>query len=306
MLSSSPQHCFNRRSFLQAAGAAGCYGLVAGEFAAAAPSKKVKRFRKALKIGMVRVPGSLAEKFKLLKRIGFDGVELNSPNDLKLKEVLQAQEVSGLAVPGVIDAVHWKQRLSDPDPEVRAAGVKALKTAIDDARAYGATSVLLVPGRVTKDASYEQAWERSQAEIKKVAPYAEDRGIHVLIENVWNDFLTDPKEMARYIDEIDSKMVGAYFDVGNAVYYAPPVEWIKVLGKRIVKLDIKEFDLGKAKKDKRAGFRVKLLEGDCNWPGVIEALEKLDFSGWGSAEVPGGDEARLRDISERMDRIFSL
>ena len=180
---------------------------------------------------MVRVEGSLTEKFKLLKELGFDGVELNSPGGPSADEVKRAQDEAGLEVHGVVDSVHWKDRLSDPDPEVRSRGLKALQTAIRDAKAYGATSVLLVPGKVDQHANYQQCWKRSVAEVKKAIPLAEELSIHILIENVWNDFLTDPKETARYIDELDSPQVGAYYDVGNSVRYAPPMDWVKALGK---------------------------------------------------------------------------
>lgn len=293
----------NRRCFL--AGSAATLAAV-GTPAWAAPSEKKHPYKKSLKIGMVKTGGSLSDKFKLLKRLDYDGVELNSPNDLKLDDVKRAKDESGLLVPGVVDSAHWRQRLSDPDPAVRAAGVEALKTAIRDAKTYGGTSVLLVPGKVDDAATYAQCWERSQQEIKKVLPLAEDEGIHILIENVWNDFLTDPAETAKYVDALDSKMAGAYFDVGNAVYFAPPAKWIRTLSKRVVKLDIKDYSLELAKENPRQGFGVKLTEGDANWPELIKALREIGYtSGWGSAEVPGGDEERLREISERMDRCFT-
>ena len=262
-------------------------------------------FKKAVKINMVKVDGSLEKKFKLLKKLGFDGVELNSPNEFSWEEVLDAKKASGLEVPGLVDSAHWKQRLSDPDPAVRAAGVKALKQAIHDAKAYGSTSVLLVPAKVDAEANYEQCWERSQAEIKKVIPLAEDLQIDILMENVWNDFLTDPKETARFIDELGSERIGAYFDVGNAVRYSPPVEWIPILGKRIKKLDIKEYALQDDPADVRKGFGVELLEGDCNWPAVMDELEKIGFVGWGTAEIPGGGEERLAKIAMLMNKIFA-
>lgn len=296
----------DRRRFIRAAGAAGAaWGLAGALGASGAEKSGNKRIKKSLKFGMVKTGGTLVEKFKLLKRVGFDGVELDSPNNFTHDEVLRARDESGLVIPGVIDSVHWRQRLSDPDPAMRAAGVEALKTALRDVKAYGGTSVLLVPGKVDAQANYEQCWERSQAEVRKAIPLAEELGIYILFENVWNDFLTDASETARYVDQFKSKWVGAYFDVGNAVRYAPPAQWIRTLGKRIVKLDIKEFSLTKAKEDQRKGFQVKIGEGDCNWPEVMKALGEIGYTGWGSAEVAGGDEARLKEISERMDRVFA-
>jgi hexulose-6-phosphate isomerase len=297
----------NRRRFLVAGGALAAGAMLTGERSLSALPDEQK-YKKAVKIGMVQVDGSLTEKFTLLKRLGFDGVEMDSPNDLKLEDVLRARDESGLTIHGVVDSRHWNDdyRLSHPDAEVRARGVEALQTAMRDSKAYGGTSVLLVPGRVGSDGTYEQAWERSQAEIRKAIPLAEELQIHILLENVWNDFLTDPAETAKYIDELDSKWVGAYYDVGNSVRYAPPTEWIDTLKHRIIKLDIKEFSLSKAKEEgDYAGFNVKLLEGDCNWPQVMRSLEAIGFTGWGTAEIPGGGEERLKEIAQRMDRIFA-
>ena len=299
-----------RRDFLcqsAFAGVAGAAALGAGPLFAADRAAGPTKYKKAVKIGMVEVRGSLAEKFQLLKELGFAGVELNSPGGPEPDEVQRAIDATGLIVHGVVDSTHWRTTLSDPNPSVRAEAVEDLKTAIRASKAYGGTSVLLVPAVVGENATYEQAWERSIPEIKKALPLAEDEGIHVLMENVWNNFLTDAKETVRYLDELDSKMVGAYFDVGNAVRYAPPVEWIRTLGNRIVKLDIKEYSNAKAKQegDPGAGFRVELLEGECDWPAVMDEMEKIEWSGWGTAEIPGGDRERLQEIARRMDRIFA-
>ncbi len=264
-----------------------------------------RAIKKSLKFGMVHTEGTILEKFKLLRAIGFHGVELDSPSDLDRDEVLQAKDETQLAIPGVIDSKHWSKPFSHADPNVRAEGRRGLEIALHDAKAYGATTVLLVPAVVNKEVSYDAAYERSQIEIREVLPLAEELGVKIAIENVWNNFLLSPLEAARYIDDFDHPMIGWYFDVGNIVNYGWPEHWIHVLGRRILKLDIKEFS--RKKRDDEGlwkGFRVKLLEGDCDWPAVMKALDEIGYSGWASAEVPGGGEERLREIAERMDRIL--
>jgi len=201
-------------------------------------------------------------------------------------------------VHGVVDSIHWNTRLSDPDEEVRQKGLEGLLTAIKASKAYGGTSVLLVPGVVNKEVTYDQCWERSIEQIQKALPLAKEQNIQILMENVWNNFLPDPKETARFIDELDSDMVGAYFDVGNTVKYSPPHEWVPILGPRIKKLDIKDFGKGK-------GFGAKLLEGDVDWPKVMANLREIDYQGWATAEISGGGRERLTEIADRMDRIFA-
>jgi len=262
--------------------------------------------KKSLKFGMVKEDLSVLDKFKLLKDLGFDGVELDSPNDLDKKEILQARDKTGLVIPGTVNSYHWKYPLSDPDPKVRAQCVESMKTALKDTKEYGGNTVLLVAGVVNENVSYDDAYKRSQEEIRKLLPMAQETGIKIAIENVWNNFLISPMEAARYIDEFESDMIGWYFDVGNIIRYGWPEQWIKILGKRILKLDIKEYSREKQKNEGIwAGFDVKLGDGDCNWPVVMKALDEINYQGgWGSAEVPGGDRKRLQEISERMDKIF--
>jgi len=293
----------SRREFLATCSAAAATGLTCCMPASlwAADNKTAsgeKRIKKAVKIGMVRVPGSLAEKMTVLSELGFDGLELNSPGGPEAEEVRRAVDSSGIPVHGVVDSIHWKTRLSDPDEEVRQKGLEGLITAIKASKAYGGTSVLLVPGVVNNDVTYDQCWERSIEQIKKALPVAKEHNIQILMENVWNNFLTDPKETARFIDELDSDMVGAYFDVGNTVKYSPPHEWVPILGQRIKKLDIKDYGGGK-------GFGAKLLEGDVDWPKVMAELREIDYRGWATAEISGGGRERLTEIADRMDRIFA-
>lgn len=295
----------DRRRFLAASSAALAASALPRSVRADEKTPNQPRLKKAVKLSMVKGNMTLLEKFQLLKDLGYDGVEGASPNNLDEKDVLNARDKADLPIHGVVCSMHWRKPLSDPDPQVRVQCLEALKTAIKDAKTYGATSVLLVPAVVSKTVSYKDAYERSQAEIKKALPLAEDLNIKILFENVWNNFLLSPVEMARYIDELESPQVGAYFDVGNVVRFGWPEHWIRALGERIVKLDIKEYSRElQNSKGPRAGFGVKLGEGDCDWPAVMRALEEINFQGWATAEVRGGGRERLQEIANRMDRIL--
>lgn len=265
--------------------------------------------KKALKFGMIQVGESatLAERFAAAKEAGFDGVEMDSPSDLDPQEVLAARDAAGLAIPGVVDSAHWRDTLSHPDAAVRARGAAALETALRDAATFGASTVLLVPAVVNEHVSYADAYTRSQAEIRKALPLAEELGVKIAIENVWNGFLLSPLEAARYIDEFESDHLGWYFDIGNIVNYGWPHHWIEALGRRILKLDIKDFS--RKKRDEEGlwkGFGAEIGEGDAGWPQVREALAAIGYSGWASAEVGGGDLARLKDIARRMDAVLEI
>lgn len=293
-----------RRRFLQNSATALAAGTLISPQVAMAdePESSGNTIKKAVKYGMVQGPASMLEKFKLVKELGFDGIEMDSPAGYSREEVLRARDKAELPIHGVVDSVHWRETLSHPDPAVRAKGVEGLKTALADSKAYGGTTVLLVPAVVNKEVSYADAYTRSQAEIRKVLPLAEDMGMKIALENVWNHFLLSPLETAQYIDELDSPNVGAYFDVGNIVNYGWPEHWIRTLDKRIFKLDVKEYS--RKRRDEEGlwnGFQVKIGDGDCDWPAVRQALADIDYSGWATAEVPGGDRERLSDIAQRMN-----
>jgi L-ribulose-5-phosphate 3-epimerase len=299
-----------RRTFLTTAlgtaAVAVAAGVIDGRSTVAADSPAPAKIKKSLKFGMVQVPGTLVEKFRLLKEVGFDGVELDSPTPLDIDEILRARDASGLVINGTVDAVHWKTTLSHPDPQVRAEGVEALKTALRETKLLGGTSVLLVPAVVNKEVSYDDAYRRSQAEIKKAIPVAEETGVRIALENVWNGFLVSPLEAARYIDEFESPLVCSHFDVGNVLRYGWPEQWIRILGPRIFKLDVKEYSLKKMTDEGiYKGFNVPLLEGDCDWPAVMKALGEINYSGWAAAEINGGGRDHLADTAQRMDRILA-
>ena len=262
--------------------------------------------KKSLKFGMIKEDMSVLEKFRLVQELGFDGVELDSPSDLDMDEVLSAQRETGITIPGVVNSYHWKYPMSDPDPGVRAQCTESMSVAIDECAKYGGTTVLLVPAVVNEKVTYAEAWERSTAEIEKVLPKAQETGIKIAIENVWNNFLLSPLEAARFIDQFQSDSIGWYFDVGNIVRYGWPEHWIEALGERIIKIDIKDYSRDKQTKEGIwEGFKVKLGEGSVDWSNVNEALAKVGYSGWGSAEVSGGNRDRLLEISQRMDDLYS-
>jgi hexulose-6-phosphate isomerase len=208
-----------------------------------------------------------------------------------------------LPVHGLVDSVHWQDRLSSPDEAVRRRGVEALAGAVEDAHAFGGHSVLLVPGRVAdeENENARQVWDRSIAGIHEVLPAAARLGVRILIENVWNGFAyvhggpndQTADELARYIDAVGSPWVGSYFDIGNHQKYGKPAEWIRTLGERVVKLDVKDWGV-------TAGW-AKIGDGDVDWPDVRAALAEIGYTGWATAEVSGGDRDRLAEILERMN-----
>ncbi|MEX0819401.1 MAG: sugar phosphate isomerase/epimerase family protein [Pirellulaceae bacterium] len=277
----------DRRGFLRTTAAvaasvsAGANVGDAGEFTG--------KIKKAVKYHMVTEDLSIRDKFKMLKDLGFDGVEPRTRDKFDRAEMLRASEETGLPIHGVINS-------SDPD----------IKSAIELAKYFGGTSVLVVVPTDPKG-SYLANYQQRQEIIRRAIPDAENHGIKILIENVWASFLIEPISMARFVDELDSPMVGVYFDVGNNIRWGYAGHWIEVLGKRIGKLDIKEFDRKLQNEEGlRAGFNTEIGEGSVDWARVREELKKIGYTGWATAEVKGGGRERLADIATRMNNVLDL
>ena len=282
----------DRRQFLRAGGF-----LVAGAAAPglmnASQSEPVTRYKKALGWGMIQADMSVEDKLKLVKDLGFEGIEaptrLRSDKMPEPRVLARASEKVGIPIHGVVNSSH-------PD----------IKGAIDEAAIYGAASVLHVV-RADPNGSFMENYRQTQDTIRKAIPHAEKNRIHILVENVWATFLIEPLTMARYIDELDSPYVKAYFDIGNVVRWGWPQHWIEVLGKRIVKVHIKEYNLKVGMNEGMyKGFAFPLGEGSIDWSRVRDELSRIDYRGWATAEVSGGGRQQLAEISQQMDRVLDL
>jgi L-ribulose-5-phosphate 3-epimerase len=297
----------SRREFLAksvvttaaAAALGGCAEKREGAQAAPAVASKATELKKAFYFGMLPGDMSIEDRFKLTRDLGLAGVEAGTTNDPKVvAQMREAAGKAGVRIHSVMNAEHWSCPLSSADAEVVKKGVAGMVTSLHNAKDWGADTVLLVPAVVDAKTSYLDAWARSTAAIRQqLIPVAAETGVVIAVEDVWNKFLLSPPEFARYVDQFKSKWVRAYFDVGNIVAYGFPQDWIRTLGLRIIKVHVKDFDAGKHK-------FVPLLEGSIDWKQVRAAFNEVGYAGYITAELPGGDEKYLREVSARMSRII--
>jgi hexulose-6-phosphate isomerase len=291
----------NRRSFLQNAAALTVMSSV--------PSLAKTRLpiRMAVEYNMLPENLSILQRFQLAKDCGYEQIECpTTPGQADAESMKAASEKVGLPIHSVMNMDHWKYPFSSADPVAVEKSLEGARTSIRNAHLWGASTVLLVPGVVNVQTSYKDVYTRSQSAIRKLIPLAEELNVTLALEEVWNKFLLSPLEFARYIDEFNSPRICAYFDVGNVVLYGYPQDWIRTLGKRVVKLHIKDFS---SRRDKANGDLiarwVSLGDGDIDWTAVHAALEEIGYQGTATLELSSGDADYLKEMRRRFALILS-
>jgi L-ribulose-5-phosphate 3-epimerase len=305
----------SRRHFLRAAAtagmcAAGISGGGAGFLLAAPtgaannatpiPASAVPAMKKGLVYSMLPSELSHGDRCQMARDAGFEVVQAPTARDEQTAEEIKiAADKVNLRIDSVMNMDHWQYPLSSSDPAVVEKSLAGMRTSLHNAKLWGADAVLLVPAVVNPQTSYRDAWRQSQSQIRKLIPLAAELEVVIAIEEVWNRFLLSPIEMEKYIRDFESPWIKAWFDVGNVLLYGYPQDWIRTLGKSIVKLHVKDF------KRQGDGYAwVNLGDGDADWPEVRKALAEIGYSGSVIAELKGGGAAYLRDVSSRIDRLI--
>jgi len=315
-----------RREFLAGSAAAGLGLLVPAASARADGGGKVP-LKKALITGRINDKTCAA-----LKEAGFAGMECGawSVTPAEAESGRKIAEKHGLRIHSVMRA--WTN-FNQADKV--AKDVASVETALKAARAYGADAILLVPCRVGGKIKMPQPWEydyafdaktaritrvvqgdnapfaeyirahntatdTSRAALEKLLPVAEKTGVVIALENVWNNLWVLPDLFAAFIRSFQSRWLQTYFDIGNHVKYAPPERWIQALGKTIVKIHVKDFQLNA---DGHGGKFVNIRDGSVHWPRVRKELDKIGYEGWMTIE--GSGRLSMAERSKRLDLIVS-
>jgi hexulose-6-phosphate isomerase len=294
----------SRRLFLKtsarAAFAATLAATMGNAVIGATASPAALPIKKGILLSMLPAALSYGERLKLAHDIGFEVLQApTEPDERKAAELRKAADAAQIRIDSVMNMDHWKYPLSSSDPAVVEKSLAGMRTSLHNAKLWGSDVVLLVPAVLDPQTSYREAWTRSQREIRKLLPLAEELKVVIAIEEVWNRFLLSPLEMATYIDEFQSPWVKAWFDVGNVMLYGYPQDWIRTLDKRIVKVHLKDF-----KRNKDGYAWVNLGEGDVDWAAVREAFAAINYTGSATVELEAGNETYLRDVSRRVDRLL--
>jgi len=234
---------------------------------------------------------TLEDVFNKAKEFGYEGIEFVYDTDLleptkitreDRKKYVELADSLGLEIPSVATGVFWRFNMGSPDEKLRETGKKYVKLGIDLARDLGAKVLLVVPAVASPEIPYEDLYSNSQKALREVAKYAEDNGVIIGLENVWNKFLYSPLEFRRFIDEIGSEYVQAYFDVGNVVALGYHENWIRLLKGKIAMIHVKDFDVNVGN---ITGFR-HIGRGSIDWKNVIQLLKNAGYDGFLNVECP--------------------
>lgn len=309
-----------RRDFLAQAAATAATTAGMGQNEAAAAGNVVERLRvlekergigvaeagikKAVVYSMLPSAMPPAERFKLARECGFDGVEMPPVRQEECGGLRAAAEGAGIRLHSVIYG-GWDPPLTHPDPAQREQSLKNAEAALQSAKGLGADGILLVPGVVNAATSYSDAHKWAHEGIRKLIPTAQKLNVSINLEEVWNNFLLSPLEFREFVDSFKSPRVQAYFDVGNVVPFAWPEDWIRTLGKRIKKVHLKDFKGGPGLFQGIRGSFVNLRDGSVNWPEVRKAFSEIGYTGWVTCELRSGDAEYLKDVSQRVDLILA-
>ena len=328
----------NRRDFLGTAAAAGV-GCVISRTTATnrrlqAATLQAAPLKTTLKKALIGKPTQ--KTLENWKAAGFEGIESNAWK-VTPKEAAAARKVAeklGMKIHSVLYG--WANFNREDSVAKNLADVS---TALRACRGYGADALLLVPCRIggtrQKPMPMPEAWEfeiefdektghvrrvaagdnspyqtyieahnhavdASRKAVEKLIPVAEKAKVVIALENVWNNLWVKPAIFQNFIASFDNPWVQCYFDVGNHVKYAPAEEWIRALGKLIVKVHVKDFAVDRS--HPRGGRFVNIRDGDVNWPVVRRELDKLGYNGWMTIE---GGNLSLEEASKRLDLIIA-
>ncbi len=260
----------------------------------------------------------IGQCFREAGEAGYDAVELalsaageltEDTTEEECGEILEKARNAGVEISSLASGLFWDYPMTDDDPRTAARGRDIAAKMLQIASWLGLDTVLVIPGAVDvfflpgfQSVPYDVVYERAVKALEELVPVAEKHRVCLGIENVWNKFLLSPLEMRGFVDRFRSDYLGVYFDVGNVLLFGYPEDWIRILGDRIKKVHLKDFDTSVGTAD---GF-CDLLEGDVDWKAVMDALREVGYGSYLTAEMVPPAPGIVEKTSTAMDRILAL
>ncbi len=325
---SGPYMPIDRRKVL-AGSAMAATALLTGAGKEEAAVAKPRRYamKKSINLWAFPYPDkmNLEQCLRLAKSAGFDAIELNYDLDNDLSPKSGAKEYAairaladkiGIQISGLCSFLFWPYPLTANDNAKRARGFELAAKMTQAAHDLGVENLLVVPGAVNipwrtdyEPVPNDVCDKRAREAIAKLLPNAEKLKVKLNIENIFfNGYLMTPGEMIDFVDSYKSEYVKVHFDTGNIMMFQFPEHWIKMLGKRIQNVHLKEYT--KRGTDYSLETFRPLLDGTTNWPAVMESFEQTGYRGYLTFEYfhpySHFPEALIYQTADSLDRLLGI
>ena len=250
---------------------------------------------------------SLDDILGLCLDAGYEAIELTFGEgkyldiNMSPSEIAQIGEkcaVAGIEISSAIANYNDGGNLLSLDAIQREKRIGSVIRSLEIAGMLDVDTILLHPGQLTVDGTYQAVWDNLRDVLKGLAPVAASNGAAIGLENVWSKFLLSPKETREFVDAVGSDWIGVYLDTANMMAYGYPEHWIRELGARIKCVHFKDF------RREEHQF-VNLLDGDTDWSVLMREFRAIGYDRYVIHEV-GGDRAAQIDIAKRMRRIIGM
>ncbi len=250
---------------------------------------------------------NLADGVQFTTDCGYQSLELRfhvgtepayGASDAEIQETGEFVRGKGLEIPSILVKGEGDASIISPQQKVRERQEEFIWRGIEICKQLDCDGMLLHPGHLTGEDTYSDAWRWAVESLQKIAPAAENAGVTVNVENVWNRFILSPREAREFVDAVGSRSIGWYLDAGNLIFYGYAEHWVRELGARIKKVHVKDFN-------RRERKFCQLLDGDVNWPVVMSELREIGFDGCLVSEV-GGDQEANAETAKRIDQIIAM
>jgi L-ribulose-5-phosphate 3-epimerase len=275
--------------------------------------------KKSIGDNMILKDWGLEKGLDLIKKAGFDGVELwlganpwfqLSTTDGQVIELLRKVESAGLVVSNVSNTLDWDYPISSRDPKVRERAFQHIGRQIEVAPLLKTDAILVVAGLVTEEVPYNEVYARTVDGIKMLAEKAARAKVKIGCENCNSEqrFLHSPREFWQFLNDVNSPHVGIHLDVGNIHDTGFAEQWIEIHGPRITRVHLKDVLKHRGRCGNESVY-TNLFLGDNNWPAIRAALQKMNYDGWLIAEMEGrykyAQDQQFYDTSAAIDRLIS-
>jgi hexulose-6-phosphate isomerase len=275
--------------------------------------------KKAIGDNLIPKGWSLEKGLELIKKAGFDGVELwlgdkpwfqMNTSDGAVRELYRKVRDAGLVVSDVCNTLDWDENLTARDPKVQAAAMRHVERQIETAQIFETDAILVVAGLVSEQIPYNEVYARCLESLKRLGETAAKAKVRIGCENCCAEqrFLISAREFWQFLNDVNSPYVGLHMDVGNVHETGFAEQWIEIHGPRITRVHVKDVMKHRGRCGHESVY-TNLFLGDNNWPAIRAALDKVHYDGWIIAEMEAvykyAPDQQFYDTAAAMDRFIT-